>query len=325
MLLFAALSQLLSLAKHFPLLLPLLLDGLPRPQPCQSRTRSQHPRGQLGQSPASAGYLGRAVGRLLRLLGTSPEASAPPEPLRSLRGPKPIQPSVPLSLAWAHDQPCHRFLPRSRGRRDVGSVDGRHVAATRPQLAASRWLVRAVAGGGVVLPAIHRPLGGSGGCVPERADWRQPSGAADRGHSVVWLPPKPTACHQDHAVHTGLEAQDMICHVETCSPSWKCACWMLSPPQCAFHCDQLAAEPHRLPPKLHRKETTPPCGQITELVSRCIECLWTGTGNSLLTNGDDRELQVPRFSLSVADLRISMLWRHYNVWQLHGRVEITPL
>lgn len=300
-LLFVALYQLLALAKHLALLLSLLLDGLPRPQPHQSRPRPQHRCRQLGQPPASAGYLGRAVGRLLQLLRTSPEASASPEPLRSLRGLEPLQPSVPLPLAWAHHQSRNRFLPGGGGRRGVDSCDWRHVAGPGPQLAAPRWLVGAVAGGGVILPAIHRPLGGGGGRVPERADRRQPPGAADRGHSVARLPPEPTACHQDHAVHTGLEAQDMIPNplpllpprVKTRLQSWKCACWRLSPPQCAFHCDQLAAEPDRLPPNLYKEETTPPCGQITELNSRCVECVKTGTEHSLLTNGDDRELQVP--------------------------------
>lgn len=121
MLLFPALSQLLALAKRFPLLLPLLLDRLPSPQPCQSRTRLCHPCRQHGQSSASTSHLGGAMDRLLHLFRTSPEAAASPESVCTLRGVEPLQPSVPLPLARTHRQPHDRFLQRSRGWWDINS------------------------------------------------------------------------------------------------------------------------------------------------------------------------------------------------------------
>lgn len=218
MLLFSALSQLLTLAKRFPLLLPLLLDWLPCPQPCQSRTWLCHPCRQHSQSSASTSHLGGAMDRLLHLFRTSPEAATSPESVCSLRGVEPLQPSVPLPLARAHHQPYDRFLQRSRGWRDINSCYRRVVPAPWPQLAAPCWPVSAIIGGSVILPAIHWSLGGSSGCVPEGENRWQPPGAADWGHSVTWLPPEPPPCHQDHTVHTGLEAQDLITHSHAHNP-----------------------------------------------------------------------------------------------------------
>lgn len=217
-----ALSQLLALSRCFSLLLPVLLGWLPRPQPCQSWASLCPPCRQRRQSSASTGHLGRAVGGFLHLRAST-EAAAPAESIRSFRGFEPFQPPVSLPLAWARRHSCDRFLQRCWGGRGIHRGDRRVGPTHWPHLAASRWPICAVIRGSVGLSAVHRPIRGGGVRVPEGTNRRQPPGAADRGHPVTWLPPEPTPCHQDHTVHTRMEAQDLkhtCAHTHTHTLSW---------------------------------------------------------------------------------------------------------
>lgn len=200
------LSQLLALSRCHPLLLPVFLGWLPCSQSSQPWAGLYLSCRKHAQPSACTGHLGGAMGGFLHFLWTQTQATAPTESLRSLRCIEPLQPPVPMSVAWAHCDSHNRFFQRRRRWRDIHRGHWGITPATWPHLAAPRWPICTVTGGGVCMPAVHWPTRDSGGGLPEGANRWQPPGATDWGHSVAWLPPEPTSCDQNYTIHTGLEA-----------------------------------------------------------------------------------------------------------------------
>ncbi|KAM4784914.1 GRB2-associated and regulator of MAPK protein 2 isoform 2-T2 [Cyanocitta cristata] len=103
----------------------------------------------------------------------------------------------------------HRGAAGGAGRR--GGPAGRPPAQRgQPGLAAPRRPLGAVAGGGVQVPALHRPLRGRRELLRPRAHRRQHLRAAQRGDPGRRLPPHQAPGEEDHAVHQGLAPQDLV-------------------------------------------------------------------------------------------------------------------